>query len=459
MSLMQMSFSGAFMILAIIIVRAIAINKLPKRLFLILWEIVLLRLLIPVSIPSILSAYSFVSKNKPIQDMLAETPMSNIIPQETMGQFDITTDTTQALQNGISVWFLVWLTGMILCAAFFMISYIRCYLEFRTSLPVNNEIVSEWLQKHPLKRPVKVRQSGRISAPLTYGIFRPVILMPKNIDWENKQQLEYIFLHEYTHICHYDTVLKLIATLTLCIHWFNPMVWIMYILFNRDIELVCDECVIKQSGEDSKASYALTLIAMEEKKNSFTPLCNSFSKNVIEERITAIMKVRRITLWTIIVSAGILIVIVVLFATSTKKESVSQISNEEVNWEVPNIVKEAAMELVEQKYTSMQDANYSNWRIESLAHVYTYEDIEGMMLQIYQLNYEFWTDEPENITLAGSMTIDEDGWVVPEYANSTFLIFQQDGNSLSYLNYIMENDCEPGDEIFTNDLIYRLNNK
>ena len=142
-----------------------------------------------------------------------------------------------------------------------------------------------------MKRPILVRQSDRISAPLTYGIFRPVILMPKKMDWKNEKQLQYVLSHEYVHICRYDTVTKLIATLALCIHWFNPFVWVMYILFNRDIELACDESVIRQFGEKSKSAYSLMLINMEATKSGLLPFCNNFSKNAIEERITAVMKI------------------------------------------------------------------------------------------------------------------------------------------------------------------------
>lgn len=441
MNLLQMSFSGAILILAIMIIRVAAINKLPKKTFLILWGIVLLRLLLPFSIPSILSIYSLVNQNTSVHDTIAGTPAANLIPIAPAEQISINGALPQSQtiqwEHYAPILLIIWSIGTVLCAAFFVISYLRCYLEFQTSLPVSNDFATQWLKEHQPKRPVTIRQSGRITAPLTYGIFHPVILMPKNTDWENRQQLQYVLCHEYTHICHFDLVLKLIAALALCIHWFNPLVWVMYILFNRDIELACDESVIRQFGENSRSVYARALISMEEAKSSIIPFCNNFSKNAIEERITAIMKTKKLTLGTIAISIVILAVTATLFATSAQKS---------------DPVLTAAKELVSQKYTNCQDANYSNWRIESLTHVYTYEEFEGMTLQIYQLNYEFFADNPENVMLVGGMTIDEDGWVVPEYANSTFLIFKQEGASLSYLAYIFENDCSPGDEIFTSDL-------
>ena len=182
------------------------------------------------------------------------------------------------------------------------------------------EYISHWLKKHPLKRSVKVRQSDRITRPLTYGILAPVILLPRDTEWKNEERLQHILSHEYIHIRHFDMAVKLIAAAALCIHWFNPLVWMMYILFNRDMELACDESVVKQFGSGARAAYARTLIAMGEKESGLNPLCSNFSKNAVEERITAIMKTKKLTAGVLLVSAAVLIVIVVLFATSGKTE-------------------------------------------------------------------------------------------------------------------------------------------
>ena len=221
----------------------------------------------------------------------------------------------------VSVWFVVWCIGMILFATFFMVFYLRCRIEFRAALPVNNPYVEQWIKERPLKRRISIKQSDRISTPLTYGILHPVILMPKQTDWENTEPLQYIFSHEYVHIYRFDTITKLIATYALCVHWFNPFVWVMYILFNRDIELACDESVIKQFGDKSKSAYSLMLISMEAKKSGLSPLCSNFSKNAIEERITAIMNTKRTTITALLSACIIVLVTVSLFATSAMAQA------------------------------------------------------------------------------------------------------------------------------------------
>ena len=319
MNLVQMSLSGAVMILAIIVVRALAINRLPKKVFVLLWDVVLFRLLVPFSISSAWSVYSFVKRVATSHNVLSEIPEDAVIHQVVKNQLNMNVGTTEAIQSegaGLSIVIIIWMVGVILSTVFFLASYLHCRFVFQTSIPVCNDFVVHWLDTHRLRRTIQIRQLDRIAAPLTYGIISPVILMPENTDWSNKQQLQYILLHEYVHICRLDMMVKLIATLALCIHWFNPVVWAMYIFLNRDIELSCDESVVRQFGETSKSNYAKTLISMEEKKSGLIPLHNSFSRNAIEERITAIMKTKKMTIGMLIVSIIVIICIVVPFITS-----------------------------------------------------------------------------------------------------------------------------------------------
>ena len=317
MNVLQMSFSGAVFITAVVIIRGAAIHKLPKKTFLVLWELVMFRLLIPFSIPSVFSVYTLATHSIS-STTWPETGRDYSIPNM-QGLFVATQGAERPpadVSPSVSVWFMVWCAGILLTGLFFVISYLRCLTEFRTALPVRSHYVEKWLGERPLKRRISVRQSDRISAPLTYGIFRPVILLPKKMDWKKEKQLQYVLSHEYVHICRYDTVTKLVAALALCIHWFNPFVWVMYLLFNRDIELACDESVIRQLGEKSKSAYSLMLIDMEASKSGLLPFCNSFSKNAIEERITAVMKTKKNSLFAICIAAVLIVGVTTAFATS-----------------------------------------------------------------------------------------------------------------------------------------------
>ena len=328
MSLIQMSTSGAVMILAVLLIRFAAVNRLPKKLFILLWEAALLRLLLPFSIPSVFSIYTAVRRVMTRSVIgwngAVQSAQGTGIPQgagtalpvpENMASTLLEIEITESAGT-LSIWTILWLTGVCICAVFFVIAYLRCRREFEMSLPVHHDFSARWLREHPLRRRVQLRQSDRIKTPLTYGVLKPVILLPKETDWNDSRQLSYVLFHEQIHIRRLDSLRKLVMTAALCIHWFNPFVWLMYILFNRDMELVCDEAVVHACGRRSRSAYARTLISMEERKSPALPLCNSFSRSAVKERVTAVMKTKKMTLWLGIVCVVILAAVVVFLATS-----------------------------------------------------------------------------------------------------------------------------------------------
>lgn len=400
MRISQMSFSGAILILVIVVIRALAINKLPKRTFLVLWEIVLIRLLIPFSIPSIFSVYSFVVRSGSIEAH-SGTAGTNTFHAALPGYFSEIQDMQQLSSNRtipVSVWIMIWCTGMLIFMAAFTISYLHCRFNFQTSLPIHNDFAEQWLKEHPTRRPVSIRQCGELSSPLTYGIFHPIILMPKETDWENTKQLQYVLLHEYIHICHFDTVKKLIMVMALCVHWFNPFVWVMYVLFNRDIELFCDESVVRWFGENERSFYALMLIDMEAKKSSLMPFCNNFSKNAIEERITAIMKIKKATILSFILACLIVTSTVTVFATSPYPAGSQEMTDEEMT--------EIALQRLEKSYPGEAE-----WLRECYPDAvwWTYEGYKQMMdkerkeLESMLGEYIGWTPSTGDITVTSEM--------------------------------------------------------
>lgn len=368
MSLMEMSFYGAILILVILAVRAVSKNRLPKITFTVLWMIVLFRLLFPFSLASAWSVYTFLPgadsvteqahrfaqvvyekyAGEGVMEDFSDTSLlqrindagstgdSGMPDQGTLAEPDSDTSAFSArlwdkegaasekgsiagpARHHLPVWSIIWAAGFVFFTAYFTWIYLRCYREFQMSLPVNNGMLGNWYSTHPLKRKLSVRQSDQIDSPLSYGIWRPVILLPKSTKWEDGFQLRYVLEHEFVHIQHFDAAVKLLMVAALCIHWFNPMVWLMYIFFNRDLELYCDETVIRRFGEEEKSAYAMTLIEMEEEKSRFILLGNNFSKNAIEERIRAVMKIKKMSLLDL--GAAVILVsgITLFFATSCK---------------------------------------------------------------------------------------------------------------------------------------------
>lgn len=320
MSLLHMSFAGAVMILAVTVIRALVIYRVPKKTFMVLWGITLARLLIPFSAPSAFSIYTFLGKKEPIISNVGDTAVTTLGPAIQEGQMTTAPNYISHSEVAVPIWPIIWAIGALICAVVFSITYWKCYKEFQTSLPIDNDFTRNWLSSHHIKRSIQIRQSELVSAPLTFGILRPVILMPKTTDWNDEKTLQYVLAHEFVHIRRFDTITKLILLIALCVHWFNPFVWVMYVLANRDIELSCDETVLHVFGENTKASYARTLIGMEEIKSGITPLCNNFSKNALEERMTAIMKTKKSTVLSIALAVLIVAGTATAFATSAKVE-------------------------------------------------------------------------------------------------------------------------------------------
>ena len=160
-----------------------------------------------------------------------------------------------------------------------------------------------------------------VSSPLTYGVLRPVILLPERMERENEDALTYILTHEYIHIRRFDSVAKPVFAAVLCVHWFNPLAWVMYLLANRDLELSCDERVMDTLGGREKASYALTLINMEETRSRCFSLYNHFSKLAIEERIEAIMKYKKASVLALALAVALVVSATTAFAASAAPSS------------------------------------------------------------------------------------------------------------------------------------------
>lgn len=295
MSLFQMSVAGGVLILFIVVIRALAIHRLPKTTFLALWMIAALRLLLPFSIPLPFNIHIGLDV---FSDMVQELPSGNIastLPGDSPPSYDIGTAVPSPATEHISTFEILWLVGVLLLAIYFSISYFRSMRKFRMSIPDNTPYIQNWLTAHQISRPLAVRSSDLISSPLTYGILHPVILLPKKLDWNDQVALKYVLTHEYVHIRRFDAITKILFAAVLCIHWFNPFVWVMYVLANRDMELSCDAWVIRMMGAKNRSSYALMLIKMEERRNGMSALCSHFGKNAITERIEAIMKFKKAT--------------------------------------------------------------------------------------------------------------------------------------------------------------------
>ena len=318
MSILQMSIIAGALVTAVVLIRAVALNRLPKKMFLVLWGVVLVRLLVPVAIPinidignnAIGSIAEWVLPNSS-----AYLLVGNVTPNPAMdfsGIPGIATEQTAETPQGAVFWIaptIIWLVGMVAAFIFFAVIFIKNHRTLRfATLIKDNDFLYKWLAEHRHIRPIAIMQSDRITSPFAIGVIKPRIILPKSMDMNDRQLLDYVLAHEYFHIKRFDAFWKMLLLLAVCVHWFNPFVWVMFVLANRDLELTCDEAVIRRFGATTKKAYAYMLISMAKQKGKFAPLYSGFSKNAVQERIVSIMKVKKSS----VISVALAVVLVAM---------------------------------------------------------------------------------------------------------------------------------------------------
>ncbi|MDE7262773.1 MAG: peptidoglycan DD-metalloendopeptidase family protein [Oscillospiraceae bacterium] len=328
----EASLSAAVMILAVLALRMKFQDRTPRRAFCLLWDIVLARLLIlralasPVSVLRWLpevgvqsAAVSQVPEVVSAVEGVLVTGGALVTQVEGITCLAEDTGTAQVLPSldWNTVLTALWLAVALLLAGGFLWSHLRSRKVYAASLPVRDPFVLDWLAAHPLRRPVQVRVSERIDAPLTYGVLYPVILLPRGIT--DQEVLSCVLSHEHTHIRRFDALRKVFLAAALCLHWFNPLVWVMYTLTNRDIELACDEAVLR--GGADRERYALALLSMEERRGRWSPSGSHFSRNALEERIKAIMKRKHISMTALIAVLVVMSITTTVFASAAPEGS------------------------------------------------------------------------------------------------------------------------------------------
>jgi len=305
MTLMQMSISAGLLITAIVVIRAVGLNRLPKGAFLALWAVAVFRLIVPVSLPWFAASQTQMPQTlTTFEDFLSNFAFIPI-PSE---------NALHSARQAFNIpWItIIWLFGMVVLMVFFVISWARSHnrLRFATAIH-NNAYLDGWLSNNKLLRSITIMQSDAISTPITTGLLKPRIILPKNMDLADTQTLNHVLIHEYFHIKRFDALWKMLLVVIVCIHWFNPMVWVMLVLAGRDLELTCDEMVVRHFGKrkiDTKTAYATSIINMTERRSKVSTLIYSgFSKNAVAERIEAIMKIKRKTIIGTLVSTALVV--------------------------------------------------------------------------------------------------------------------------------------------------------
>lgn len=343
-----MVFYGSIMISTILILRGLLKNKLPKFVFPILWSVILLRLLVPFSLSSPLSMKvpAFAQGNSFDTAIAQSTAFTEDIPTETPYQ-DVTFSSSaedgtatnriqeavaeetafeiaysdHGLQNSyMPIVLFIYFIGILVTAGILLTQKYNYAKHLRNSLLIeHNETINTLLREMDMGH-ILVFTNDTIASPLVCGLITPRIYLPTRMDFGNTELLRHILCHETMHIHRKDNWLKTIMLITLCIHWFNPLVWIMSRYLASDLEMACDEAVLrlynrKDDAEETKKDYALSLLAMAISGSCPTLLYSAFSKTEVEKRIQNILHYQKASALLLAFSICLVLSGSVVFAT------------------------------------------------------------------------------------------------------------------------------------------------
>lgn len=294
--LLNMSFTASIVILFVLVVRLL-LKKSPKIFSYVLWSVVLFRLICPFSFNSILSLLP--TKANPIsQDILYSTvdiidtgiPVINNIINAPLLQ-TTPNSSVNPLQIWISIGTIIWVIGVSVLLLYSIISLLKFKKHLNGATHYKDNIY----------------YSDNINTAFVMGIISPKIYLPTNL---SNSEEEYILLHEQTHIKHFDHIIKIISFLVLCIYWFNPLVWISFFLSGKDMEMACDETVIKKLGNDVKKDYSTSLLSLTTGKRLVGGTPIAFGEGNTKQRIKNILNYKKPTFWVITITTLIIICVI-----------------------------------------------------------------------------------------------------------------------------------------------------
>ena len=312
LKLMNMSISASWLVLAVLVLR-FALKKAPKWVNVVLWGIVAVRLICPFSIES---AFSLIPSTEtiPMNIEMAARPAINsgidvvnsVVNPIISASF---APNPGASANPLQIWIpvtsVIWLLGMVVMALYTAISYFRLYRMLNTAVLYEKNIF----------------QSENVTTPFVLGIFRPRIYLPFQIA---EGDLAHVVAHEQAHISRRDHWWKPLGFLLLTIYWFNPIMWLAYVLLCRDIELACDEKVIQKLSNEQRADYTQALVSCSINRLIIAACPLAFGEVGVKDRVKTIMNYKKPTFWLILVALILCVIVAVCFLTDPIQEKNSR---------------------------------------------------------------------------------------------------------------------------------------
>ena len=313
-----MSLTASVAIVLVILLR-FALKKAPKVFSYALWGVVLLRLLCPISIGSSFSLFNLV--DTPAEDYGYISSVIEYVPADIVhtenpsvvlpvpGVSEVINDAlTQGeeqlradpLEGRTFVATVIWMMGVLAMGIYSIVSYLKLRFKLRVAIPLRENIFI----------------ADDIKSPFVVGLIRPRIYLPCNL---SEKEQEYIILHEKHHTKRLDHVMKALAFIALAIHWFNPLVWVAFILAGKDMEMSCDEAVIRKVGSHVRADYSASLLTLATGRRIIAGTSLAFGEGDTKGRIHNLARWKKPTRWIVILSVVLCLILAVCLLTNPAK--------------------------------------------------------------------------------------------------------------------------------------------
>ena len=440
LKILNMSISASWIAATVLLLR-LCLKRAPKWWNVLLWGLVAVRLMLPFSIESSLSLL-------PRAEVVSPAHIVPSVPGKAVPMIGGAAAIASGAKTQLPIWTIlawVWLFGVLVLVLYTLVSTLRLRHQVREAVRLQGNIY----------------QSEQVASPFVLGILRPKVYLPYHMD---SREAQHVLAHEQAHLRRGDHFWKPLGFLLLTIHWFNPLIWLSYAMLCRDIELACDEKVVRDLRREERADYMQALVACSVNRRRIAACPLAFGETGVKERVKSVMNYKKPTLWVMLLALALSVVLAGCFLTDPKdtnsdRTAATASSSEEADLDTADSAPEESAQPAEQDAlreslsTTESDSLISDERIGQAvlehyadtvqdgqihveSHVILAQDDNDGMLTVYLLVLqETYSVDGETLTL-------ENGSYVPTAI--TFSIAASGDSPLEY--------WEPSDGSYSGDI-------
>lgn len=429
---LNMSIAAGWLILAVIALRLL-LRRAPKRFRLLLWAVVGLRLALPWSIESALSLIpsaqtlpeGIMLERAPVLDTGISSLNGAINPGFTAAFTPELGVSANPLQVLLPIAAAFWMLGAAAMLLWALVSWLRLRKRVREAVRLEENVYE-----------------CEIASPFVLGLFRPRIYLPFSL--ENGER-ELVLAHERAHITAGDHIIKPLGWLLLAAHWYNPLVWLAYALFCRDIELACDERVVRGLSLSDRADYSQALLDLSRPRGGVRACPLAFGESSVKGRVKSVLSYKKPAFWLVLLAVVVCVGAAVCFLTDPKEEAEpvddgdgGVVISARLEENFPAQVLDYAFACTEEMAEELSYLGLKSAELTDLSCYAEVEAPEGGTLLLFRLGARFELAEPESVAPAGGMVI-EDGWLTrPDSGGDRFMLLLRDGDDWRFIGLVTE---------------------